>query len=587
MVRQSLGSAILAALALHASLLPLAAFAAPPVAPASPVTPQYRQEPATAPLDADTASDLELSQLVTHIFGGTSWTPFGRMRMQWLLENPYTDEAEILRRQRIIAALAEDPELLAQLENAFTRYYEGLPADWRNANSDVLFKTFITEFDRLHFLPYNAQTGGRSVVGFAGESAGAFFNIVLFTSIVNSMIEKFGRSEINVSTMAYVGVVGAFFLARGALELYTRRRAALPTLVTTRRLLDLSRTVTEAMRRSPDASLREVPAGCSDRGICRRLVEGVMRLTQAERGLVAASMVGTGINDILKPFAGLSVVPVKASIRQSFALLGELEVFVRAARFYASHRDQMVFPSIVNSGTTTLRIEQGVHPLQVDLVSAQPNDVNLSADFSRGEFKTRILTGPNAGGKTTYLRLVGVLPIMAQIGLPVPARRMEWTPTQVVTIFTGRSDATNEASTFMRQGQRVARVGAFLGFDPGVPAAPNLLVLADEILTGTSTSEHRASERAVIETIHLDGPNALAIIATHDRSQNSLAELHPGIGTIQVALTPPFSIVPGPSLTHNAFATLSRPEVGLQEPFLARMRGPMSNMVDPCEQKYR
>ncbi|MGH9626100.1 MAG: MutS-related protein, partial [Bryobacteraceae bacterium] len=153
-----------------------------------------------------------------------------------------------------------------------------------------------------------------------------------------------------------------------------------------------------------------------------------------------------------------------------------------------------------------------------------PNDLYLN---SSGEF-VAVITGPNMGGKSTYLRQAALILILAQIGSFVPADAA-LLPV-VDRVFTRIGAADNLArgrSTFMVE---MTEAAAILN-----TATPRSFIVLDEIGRGTSTYDGLALAWAVVEHIH-DETSAKTLFATHYHELTELAEQLSGVRNLHVAV---------------------------------------------------
>ncbi len=183
----------------------------------------------------------------------------------------------------------------------------------------------------------------------------------------------------------------------------------------------------------------------------------------------------------------------------------------------------------LNEGDT-ISITSGRHPVVervLDSGDYVANDVHLSNDDTR----VVVLTGPNMAGKSTYIRQVAIITLMAQIGSFVPASNA--TIGLVDRIFTRvglQDDLATGQSTFMVE---MVETAAILN-----QATSKSLVILDEIGRGTSTYDGLSIARAVIEHIHNDSHlGCKTLFATHYHELTQLAGTLPGVRNFCVAVT--------------------------------------------------
>ncbi|MCL5045790.1 MAG: DNA mismatch repair protein MutS [Actinobacteria bacterium] len=176
-----------------------------------------------------------------------------------------------------------------------------------------------------------------------------------------------------------------------------------------------------------------------------------------------------------------------------------------------------------------IRIEEARHPVLERSLAGEffvPNDVLLDCD----EHRLVIVTGPNMGGKSTYMRSCALIVLMAQAGSFVPARTAQIGLVDRIFTRVGASDdlATGQ-STFMVE---MNEVGNILH-----NATRRSLVILDEIGRGTSTFDGLSIAWAVAEYIHDAGQiGAKALFATHYHELTELEELLPGVVNLSVAV---------------------------------------------------
>ncbi len=208
------------------------------------------------------------------------------------------------------------------------------------------------------------------------------------------------------------------------------------------------------------------------------------------------------------------------------AAVARVDVFVSLAE--VAVRNGYVRPEL--NEDNTISITSGRHPVVERVLESGayvPNDVHLSNDDAR----VVVLTGPNMAGKSTYIRQVALITLMAQIGSFVPASQA--TIGLVDRIFTRvglQDDLTTGQSTFMVE---MVETAAILN-----QATAKSLVILDEIGRGTSTYDGLSIARSVIEHIHNDPRlGCKTLFATHYHELTQLAGTLPGVRNFSVAVT--------------------------------------------------
>jgi DNA mismatch repair protein MutS len=206
-------------------------------------------------------------------------------------------------------------------------------------------------------------------------------------------------------------------------------------------------------------------------------------------------------------------------LRAASARLAEWDVSSGLAE--VAHRDDYARPEVDDS--LELFVEDGRHPVVERLAAAGrfvPNDVHLSAEPTHEAKRLWLVTGPNMAGKSTLMRQVALIAILAQMGSFVPARRARLGVVDRVLTRVGASDNLSRGeSTFMVEMKETANVLR--------RATRRSLVVLDEIGRGTSTYDGLAIAWAVAEHLH-DVVGCRAMFATHYHELTELAATHPG-----------------------------------------------------------
>nr|WP_092067823.1 DNA mismatch repair protein MutS [Dendrosporobacter quercicolus]NSL46795.1 DNA mismatch repair protein MutS [Dendrosporobacter quercicolus DSM 1736]SDL64124.1 DNA mismatch repair protein MutS [Dendrosporobacter quercicolus] len=217
---------------------------------------------------------------------------------------------------------------------------------------------------------------------------------------------------------------------------------------------------------------------------------------------------------------------IKSDIRQiqqtarQIALLDTLVSLSEAAERYNYAR-----PQIRTNGA--ILIKDGRHPVVERLLQRElfvPNDTLLD----HHENEVMVITGPNMAGKSTYMRQVALLVLMAQTGSFIPAREAVISPVDRIFTRVGASDDLSTGqSTFMVEMNEVAQILKY--------ATAKSLIVLDEIGRGTSTFDGMSIARAVIEYIN-ERIKAKTLFATHYHELTELADYGRNIKNYSVAV---------------------------------------------------
>ena len=198
-----------------------------------------------------------------------------------------------------------------------------------------------------------------------------------------------------------------------------------------------------------------------------------------------------------------------------------------AALAEIAERNLYVKPE-VNDGER-IEIQEGRHPVIEQMKLDEPfipNDTRLDC----GENRLLIITGPNMAGKSTYIRQVALITLMAQIGSFVPAKQAQIGVVDRIFTRIGASDNLSRGeSTFMVEMNETANILN--------NATRKSLIILDEIGRGTSTFDGMSIAWAVAEYIeHQEKLGARALFATHYHELTELATLLTGVKNYNVAV---------------------------------------------------
>ncbi len=219
-------------------------------------------------------------------------------------------------------------------------------------------------------------------------------------------------------------------------------------------------------------------------------------------------------------------VHVSERILDTAHALAEIDVYVSLAEVAA--RNNYCRPHLNDSDI--IHIVAGRHPVVEQAQSDTPfipNDTNLS----NSDAQIGIITGPNMAGKSTYLRQVALITLMAQVGSYVPAETASiGVVDRIFTRIGAQDDLATGQSTFMVEMVETANILHH--------ATPRSLVILDEIGRGTSTYDGLAIARAIVEYLHNNKRSgARTLFATHYHELIEVAHMLPRVHCLNVAVT--------------------------------------------------
>ncbi len=214
-----------------------------------------------------------------------------------------------------------------------------------------------------------------------------------------------------------------------------------------------------------------------------------------------------------------------ARLRRTAAAVAKLDVLASFTKLAA---DRNYIRPEFNLGGELL-IVGGRHPVIEELLRQKgerfiPNDLC----FEPGRQQLLLITGPNMGGKSTYLRQAALIVLMAQMGSFVPAHQAKLPVTDRIFTRIGASDnLARGRSTFLVEMSEVAVILHH--------ATPSSLVLLDEVGRGTSTFDGLSIAWAVVEHLQKH-TRSRTLFATHYHELTELAELLPAVKNVHVSV---------------------------------------------------
>ncbi|TVZ52410.1 MutS-related protein [Dokdonia sp. Hel_I_53] len=190
----------------------------------------------------------------------------------------------------------------------------------------------------------------------------------------------------------------------------------------------------------------------------------------------------------------------KASIPNWFQVIDFYDAYNTLGNYTFNHPNH-IFPKITPSGNTMVATAVA-HPLLSPEVAVR-NDVTIDHD------QFFIITGANMAGKSTFLRTIALQIVMSNVGLPVSAKEVSYTPIKLITSMRTTDSLTDDESYFFSELKRLKFIVDQIKTD-------RYFIILDEILKGTNSTDKAVGSRKFINKLVASG--ATGIIATHDLS---------------------------------------------------------------------
>ncbi|MGM0688382.1 MAG: endonuclease MutS2 [Bacillota bacterium] len=263
------------------------------------------------------------------------------------------------------------------------------------------------------------------------------------------------------------------------------------------------------------------------------------------------------------------VATAGVDLAQNRSLYAELDYIVARGRY--SYETGSTEPVLLSEEKPIIQLTHAIHPL------LSGEKIPLTVELGE-EAQTLVITGPNTGGKTVALKTIGLMAVMAQSGLHLPAGKET-----KVSVFTEiRADIGDEQSiaqslsTFSGHMKNIIEIIA--------ESSPGALVLLDELGAGTDPSEGSALAMAILEELTYKG--ALTIATTHinelklfaqvqEKMQNAAMEFDPD------TLAPTYRLLQGVPGQSNAFYIAE--ELGLPYQVLKKAKSFVHRSHDQVE----
>jgi DNA mismatch repair ATPase MutS len=458
-------------------------------------------------IDKSTFADLAFDETLLAGLNKRLSSPYSEMILRHQMQNPALNPESIVRRQKAIGFLSDNPKLLDQL--------------------DELIKKSSADFFTIH------------------------------------SIEGAGQPDITIGQWLRIaglndGIKGAFY---GSAIAYPQMIGMLPMAIMMGnpkgQLISQHNHVLGAAQGLLSKGMKMGKAAKGIEGLPEELVSLFKLLRredpQMKKGLRYYGWAGvTRIKQYLDWLLPInltfypSIRKLKKSAKEAAAYIeamSDLEIMVRMAQIKRSSPEEFIFPTIEQNtkAESKLVIENGHFPhFKIDDADSVPNSVS----FNSLEDQILLMTGPNSGGKSTALRTVAHLTVMAQLGFPVPAKRMELTPLRLITNMQTEDNIAEGTSLFRSEIRRGKDVLDAINSDK------RYLLLLDEIFKGTDHEQHQAAELTMLR--HILNSDKLTFFSTHDRQLRQYLGEVDGIRYVHVDDDGSFMLKDGQSTTRNA-----------------------------------
>jgi DNA mismatch repair protein MutS len=487
-------------------------------------------------LDAATLKNLEISGNMRsgELQGSLLWvidetcTPMGgRLLRQWLL-NPLLDPKEIEKRQNAVTELIEDSGRLSKIKGLLKGIYDIERLSSKTSNGTANARDLLALRNSLNVLPELKSM----LDEFDNETIKVLSKQINTLPEIQSLIDKSIADDPpiaikeggiikkgfdpEIDELREVSSSGKDFIA--SLQTRERERTGISSLkVSYNKVFGYYIEVTKAnLSQVPEEYIRKQTLVNGERFITPELKEYEAKVLGAEDRLKNMEY-----EIFLKVRSDVSGETEKLQ-RTSSAVsrLDALHSFAYIAKKFNYERP------LVDS-SDEIRISEGRHPV-IERLSAGDKFIPNDSLIDLGNNRISIITGPNMAGKSTYMRQIALIVLMAQIGSFVPAKEARVGTVDRIFTRIGASDViTKGHSTFMVEMIETANILN--------NATDRSLILLDEVGRGTSTFDGISIAWAVVEYIAKE-LKARTLFATHYHELTELSIVLEGIRNLNVAV---------------------------------------------------
>lgn len=490
-------------------------------------------------LDLNTRRNLELTETMRskERRGSLLWvldktkTAMGKRLIRAWLEQPLLSPAKITLRQNAVAEFCDNRPLLDSITESLTGIFDLERIMTRVVYGSVNGKDLRALWSALTRLPQlKALAAGCEATQLKTieKQIDALEDIC---ALIDKAIVEEPPHTIREGGIIRAGYDAALDAVKNDMtngkqliaELEARERAAtgIPKLrVGFNRVFGYYLEVSNAFKdKTPEHYIRKQTLANGERYITQELKELENRILGAHDKSIA--MESKLFEDVRR-----TVADQLTRVQETAKAVAQLDVLASFAA--VSVKNDYTRPSVTMNGRIYLK--DSWHPVVEALLGGSTPFVPNDLDMDPNQNRVSIITGPNMAGKSTYMRQVAVIVIMAQVGCFVPAASAEIGIVDGIYTRVGASDDLAAGqSTFMVEMAEVA--------DILKNATKDSLLILDEIGRGTSTFDGMSIARAVIEYVHdkkLCG--AKTLFATHYHELTELEDLLPGVQNFSIAV---------------------------------------------------
>ena len=433
----------------------------------------------------------------------------GRLLKQWLYR-PLTNIKEIDKRLKCVSALLRNKQILADLTDQFKSLIDVERVVGKVNRGKATPKETLALANGLDRIPRITKLINKIRIAALKKIGNDFADTSIVVKYISQTLDKNPPHQIKQGNVIATGVNKRLDelrdLAHGGknwiseFQSVEREKTNIPSLkVGFNKVFGYYIEVTKAHQdKIPEYFIRKQTLINSERYVTPELKEYEEKILSAE----------TEIEEIERRLFDQLCTKILDNVKDilnNAQILNLLDVLANFARI--AIKNSYCQPSIVKE--PAIFIEDGRHPVVEQLMPATerfvPNDLNIDANKNQ----IQLITGPNMAGKSTYLRQIGLLTIMAQIGSFIPAKSAKVGVVDKLFTRVGASDnLAGGESTFLVEMNEAANILN--------NATKQSLILLDEIGRGTATYDGLSLAWAIIEYIH-NNPIVAArtLFATH------------------------------------------------------------------------